>query len=206
MNRQDLTKLGEHCCFLKVKIEIESDSEDDEKRFIGVPIHGDIILQIYPDERSDETIDINVGWIAAWKTKSRSRREIDAWADSECQDLYDAFIWLISEQKYFNAQTALKHSVLFLDRVFIEPEWRGSNFSLLATATYLDLLNPGFVFLKPATPKRESVSIEKLEKTDALLRRHWQKLGLRNFDAEHNFLWSKRWDCPQYLREVKPRF
>ncbi|NET34037.1 MAG: hypothetical protein F6K19_18785 [Cyanothece sp. SIO1E1] len=186
---------------LEVCVKIDSDVHSKTCRETGHSISGEVIISVW-DENNQKT-QTEIGYISAFRSVSNNLSAVRFWSDSINQDLYEAFNWLL-EEKFFPETDLLIDEVLYnspvlLDRVFIEPEWRGYGFALRAVAAFLDLSRATFVFLIPA-PFDKTLSEEERNVKAKTLKRYWEKLGFENYDPQNNVLWTECWKCPQWLR------
>ncbi|MBD2256649.1 hypothetical protein [Pseudanabaena sp. FACHB-2040] len=125
--------------------------------------------------------------------------EVVNWADIRGDDIYIAAEWLANHPDPDEIEMALNYGCLYIENVFIEPEWRGKFNVLKAVATYIDVVvNDGFVFLMPCPWKFEGTDEEKARQC-VRLRHLWKKLGMKNYDEEANILWSYVWQSPEWL-------
>ncbi|WP_416666338.1 hypothetical protein [Egbenema bharatensis] len=184
---------------LNVKVSLDADYDDEDARRVAQHLNGSIQIK-FTNPETEESDSIEIGYIWGWRTTSFEPEEIIYWADSVDQDVYNAFDWLIYQQKQLDLEEVLISPTLLLDRVFIEPEWRGNKFALPAVVTYLDLVAYKFVFLFPSPPDKSESSSQECKRRQKLLKQYWQKLGFDNYDRKHNVLWTDEWNCPTWLR------
>jgi hypothetical protein len=199
LSNEYLAILQEGNYALQVEIKLHSSVDDERSRQVAHPICGSLQLQVWESETEDSQT-VEVGHIVAWRTLSFHPQQLVLWADSIDQDVYSAFDWLVNQQTRIDPQEVLLHPALLLDRVIVEPEWRGLGFTLPAVATFLDMVACEFVFLMPSPTDASSLSKQELKRGRQRLKRYWQKLGFENYDAKHNVLWTEGWSCPEWLR------
>jgi GNAT superfamily N-acetyltransferase len=189
---------------IQIKSCIRTGIDDINDRESGACIEGTIMHCEY-DFELDDLVEEQIGEIVAYRIVG-PLDELTLWADSISQDLCDAVIWLqeLCQQEVDLAD--LGH-YFFIEKVEIEPEWRGRGIALKAVAAFLDVFSrEGFVFLKPAPLQMLPVPEEQRKQIEQL-RQFWQGLGLNQYDSEANFLWSRFWYCPEALsgtEDVRP--
>lgn len=184
---------------LNVEVTIRSDCDNSEARCVAHLAKGTIQIFFW-DSEENELGPIDIGYIEGWRTLSFSIDEVIYWSESTSQDICEAFDWLLIQQTEIDRDDTLFNPVLFLDRVEIEPMWRGQGLTLPAVATYLDLLACSFVFLKPAPPGGSQLSPRQHKRMRRCLKQYWQKLGFKHYDKRHNMMWTEAWSCPEWLR------
>lgn len=184
---------------LSVAISFRTSCNDEQARRVAQSMYGNIHLTVWDAETEDSKL-IEIGYISGWRTLSFNATELEIWSDSIDQDVYVAFDWLVNRQTKIIVDELLLHPILLLDRVVIEPEWRGQGFTLPAVSTYLDSIACDFVFFIPSPPNAANLSKRECKRKQQILKRYWQKLGFENYDSKHNILWTEEWTCPSWLR------
>jgi hypothetical protein len=176
---------------LQVEVKLKAEVDDEEIRHIAQLLYGSIQLKAWEEGDIEESMQLEIGDVLGWRTLSTEPDTLELWSDGVDHDIYTAFDWLVNRQKKFDPEEVLLHPVLFLDRVTIEPEWRGLGFTIPAVATFLDMVACEFVFLMPSPPDSVKLPTKELKRGQHRLKRYWQKLGINNYDAKYNILWTQ---------------
>lgn len=181
---------------IQIKSCIRTNIEDINDRESGAYVHSSILHCDY-DFDIDDVVEVQIGEIVACQIFGQVD-ELTIWADCISQDLYDAVLWL---QKLCRREYDLMDlpNYTFIEKVEIDPAWRGRGIALKAVAAFLDVCSrDSFVFLKPA-PLQMLEEPEEQSKQIRKLRNFWSRLALDHYDDEANYLWSPIWCCPREL-------
>lgn len=181
---------------LQIKSCIRTDLDSINDRESGACVASKILYHEYDDEL-DDVVEQQIGEIVAYQIFGIID-ELILWADSISQDLLDAILWLQELCKQRDEVAGLPQYT-FIEKVEIEPAWRGRGIALLAVAAFLEVFSrEGFIFLKPA-PLKMLEEPEDQKQAIEWLRSLWEKVGLDHYDSRANYLWNPLWDCPSEL-------
>ncbi|PSR17807.1 hypothetical protein C8255_10640 [filamentous cyanobacterium CCP3] len=182
--------------FVRVCISIKTDVDDHDAREIYQCGVGKI-LHVTQNPSNDEESSVQIGEIIGYRLFGEVI-DLATWAEFSSQDLSYALHWL-SRQDESAIESGIYDGFLYIDKVYIEPQWRGKGFTLKAVATYIEVFaRNGFVFLMPSPPTEEVTAQDK-EHQIYRLRRFWEKLGLSLYDSDANILWEPGWSSPTWL-------
>lgn len=182
--------------FVRVNISVKTDIDDHDAREIYQCGVGKI-LHVTQNPSDDEESSVQIGEIVGYRLFGEVS-DLTTWAEFSSQDLSHALHWL-SQQDERAIENGMYDGFLYIDNVYVEPQWRGKGFTLKAVATYIEVFaRNGFVFLMPSPPTDEENAKGK-EHQIYRLRRFWEKLGLSRYDSDANILWEPEWSCPPWL-------
>ena len=151
----------------------------------------------------EEDEEVQIGIIRAHRFNlSHCMKTLLLLADELEHDLYQATVFFsTNEEVQFPIEY---HRYLFhIGQVYIQPEHRGYDYGLRAMAMFLELFALGEMVSCHPYPDPDITKKFSAERGKKLLRRYWSKLGLTNYNAEHNMLWQPEWNVPQYLKTIK---
>ena len=92
-------------------------------------------------------------------------------------------------------------SIVYIDLVFIEPEYRGHGYALQALGMFLQYFALDETVCCFPEPTKDIEDKYSEEKGKLLIKKYWSKIGLDKYSSEHNILWTNEWSMPNWLRE-----
>jgi GNAT superfamily N-acetyltransferase len=182
--------------FVRVDISIKTDIDDYDSREIYQCGVGKILYVTHNPSNNEES-SVQIGEIVGYRLFGEIST-LTTWAEFTAHELSKAVEWL-SMQAKIAIENGIYDGFLYIDKVCIDPQWRGKGLTLKAVAAYIEVFaRNGFVFLTPAPLAPEKVFQDK-DRQILRLRQFWEKLGLSLYDSDANILWEPGWSCPPRL-------
>ncbi len=175
---------------IRVDISAHLYPEGDEEVPDIQSVLGKIILY------GDEEDEIQAGTILGYRITCSNPHDVIYLADHISQDFFDATQFLPEHEEDFT----IYQPALYIDQVILDPQWRGGDLALTATALYIRFLaDEGFIFFSPAPPGMPD-SPERAHQIKRL-RRFWRKLNVNHYNPQYNIMWQPEWTCYAWHRK-----
>jgi hypothetical protein len=154
-------------------------------------------------EEDGDAIDLEVGFIQAWKFDlSFGNNSLLSVADTLTQELYDVALYFFADEHSLSQAEELSvwdsRYLIYIESVFVEPEYRGNNIGLKAVALFLAGLGEGNTVTGSPYPIGDPGKRTR-EQTIRALRRYWSKLDITLYSKDYNLIWKADWRMPDWL-------
>ncbi|OWY64443.1 hypothetical protein B7486_47320 [cyanobacterium TDX16] len=187
--------------YLAIKPTIHCDSIEEKDLVIPsfvVPIFTEQELE---KENDEENFELEIGYIHAHRFNLMYDYDsLVCWADRIAGDLFRVAEYFFMNQKNYN-EIKIYRYLFYIDRVYIEPQFRGRGFALRALAMFLELFAKEEVVSCHPDPTEDLAKKFSQEQGKMLMRRYWSRLGLTNYNRKHNILWEPDWLLPSWISE-----
>ncbi|MEI6330287.1 MAG: hypothetical protein WCP16_13705 [Pseudanabaena sp. ELA645] len=170
----------------------------DGNDLILTPFSGSIKIHLEQDD-FDEYNTLEIGYIKAYRFDlSYNYLDLCIAADHIEQDIYSFANFFLLENPDF---LEISCYLFYLDRAFIQPEYRGKDYGLKALATFLKMFAAGETVGCFPLPIEDLKDKYPDKKGKLIMQKYWSKLGLSKYESEQNILWTDQWNLPDWLEE-----
>lgn len=123
-------------------------------------------------------------------------------ADTRDSDICFFATFIFGDKKLLDDFNVYPYYIFYIEKVFIEPKYRGYDYGLKAIAMFLELFAKGQVVGCHPCPLDDLEDKYFDIQGKNLMKRYWSKLGLTNYSEKHNILWTEEWYMPKWLNNL----
>ncbi|MDG3493161.1 MULTISPECIES: hypothetical protein [Pseudanabaena] len=170
----------------------------DSNNLMITPFSGSIKIYLEQDDL-EEYKSLEIGHIKAYRFDlSYNYLDLTLAADHITQDVYYFANFFLQENPHL---IEFSFYLFYLDRAFIQPEYRGKDYGLKALSIFLKLFAAGETVGCFPSPIEDLKDKYTDNRGKLIMKKYWSKLGLNKYESEQNILWTEQWNSPNWLEE-----
>ncbi|GAB1537830.1 hypothetical protein NUACC21_04840 [Scytonema sp. NUACC21] len=123
-------------------------------------------------------------------------------ADTRDGDIVFFANFFLMDKNLLDEYNVYPSYLFYIEKVFIQPQYRGYDYALKALAMFLELFAKEQVVGCHPCPLDDLKDKYSDKQGKNLMKRYWSKLGLTNYSEKHNILWTPEWFMPTWLKSL----